>query len=242
MSPKGKGKIRKAPPHLTVNSGYEDSFGEQSNVTPPQSSSMASRPLITAPQPPYSPTPRVGDSTPVSPFSQHGQESTELLSIPPSRFRGYTDNPHMNRSTDFSNLSSRRTSWSSDNASRRELPYVVGSGQFTDSRAPSRAGSDDEAINTQTVAEKFAIEPDGCLIVYPHDVEQDDDLHNPDVDDLKDRDCNIWTRRGAINIGGLALFVLGLLFLLVAYPLMYVLRSPTLPPSLKKRLTRGFRF
>ena len=93
---------------------------------------------------------------------------------------------------------------------------------FDDSRAPSRAGSEDD-LNTQTVSEKFNILPSAGLLLFPEDVEKDDYLHNPDPNEKEERDCNIFTRRGFVNVGGLALFALGLLFLFIGYPVMYVL-------------------
>lgn len=92
---------------------------------------------------------------------------------------------------------------------------------FDDSRAPSRAGSDDDNINTQTVSEKFNILPSAGLLLFPEDVEKDDWLHNPDPND-KDRDCDIFSRRGLVNVGGLAFITLGILVLFIGYPIMYV--------------------
>jgi hypothetical protein len=51
-------------------------------------------------------------------------------------------------------------------------------------------------------------------------VEKDDYLHNPDPSD-KDRECNIFTRRGIVNVGGLAFLVLGILTLFIGYPVLY---------------------
>jgi hypothetical protein len=93
---------------------------------------------------------------------------------------------------------------------------------FDDSRAPSRAGSDDDqGINTQTVSERFNIQPSAGLLLFPEDVEKDDYLHNPDPDD-KEGGCNIFTQRGLVNIGGLALITLGVLILFIGYPILYV--------------------
>lgn len=90
---------------------------------------------------------------------------------------------------------------------------------FHDSRAPSHAGSEEYDVNTQTVSGKFNIMPTDGLLLFPEDVEKDDYLHNPDPAD-KDRDCDIWNRRGIMNLGGLAVFTVGLLVLFIGYPLM----------------------
>ena len=100
---------------------------------------------------------------------------------------------------------------------------------FADSRAPSRAGSsDDEHVNTQTVSEKYNIMPSAGLLLFPEDVEKDDWLHNPDPNEKEQRECNIFTKRGFANVGGLALVTLGLLILFIGYPILYgVLAHPS---------------
>jgi beta-glucan synthesis-associated protein KRE6 len=95
---------------------------------------------------------------------------------------------------------------------------------FDDSRAPSRAGSDDDNLNTQTVSEKYNILPSAGLLLFPEDVEKDDWLHNPDPND-KDRDCDIFSRRGLVNVGGLAFITIGILVLFIGYPILYVFIS-----------------
>lgn len=114
-----------------------------------------------------------------------------------------------------SGMSSRRTSWSSETS---RGPFAS---PFDDSRAPSRAGSEED-LNTQTVSEKFNILPSAGLLLFPEDVEKDDYLHNPDPNDKDDRDCDIFTRRGLVNVGGLAFLALGLLVLFVVFPVLYV--------------------
>lgn len=92
---------------------------------------------------------------------------------------------------------------------------------FDDSRAPSRAGSEED-LNTQTVSEKFNILPSAGLLLFPEDVEKDDYLHNPDPNEKESRDCDIFTKRGFANVGALAIFALGLLVLFIGYPVLYV--------------------
>ncbi len=123
-------------------------------------------------------------------------------------------------------MSSRRTSWSSDAGSRDSCgPFVS---PFDDSRAPSRAGSDDDNINTQTVSEKYNIMPSEGLLLFPEDVEKDDYLHNPDPSDNDREKCDIFTKRGFMNLGGLAFITVGLLFLFIGYPALYAsIRTPS---------------
>lgn len=87
------------------------------------------------------------------------------------------------------------------------------------SLAPSRTDSEEYDVNTQTVSEKFNIMPTDGLLLFPEDVEKDDYLHNPDPAD-KDRDCDIWNRRGMLNVGGLILLTVGILVLFIGYPVM----------------------
>jgi hypothetical protein len=63
--------------------------------------------------------------------------------------------------------------------------------------------------------------PSPDLILFPEDVEEDDYLHNPDPNE-NDRRCDIWSRRGWINVGGLVFITFGVLVLFIAYPVMYV--------------------
>ena len=59
------------------------------------------------------------------------------------------------------------------------------------------------------------------MLLYPEDIEKDDDLHNPDNVDA--RDCDIFTKRGFFNVGGLVMITIGLLVLFIGYPALYVL-------------------
>lgn len=128
------------------------------------------------------------------------------------------------RSPAESGYNSRRTSWSSESAGSRDSryggPFVS---PFDDSRAPSRAESDDESgVNTQTVSEKYNILPSAGLLLFPEDVEKDDWLHNPDPSDKDGRlNCaDLFSRRGLINVGGLAFITIGILVLFIGYPVL----------------------
>lgn len=104
---------------------------------------------------------------------------------------------------------------------------------FDDSRAPSRAGSDEENVNTQTVSEKYNILPSAGLLLFPEDVEKDDWLHNPDPNEKDKRECDIFTKRGLVNIGGLAFITLGILVLFIGYPVLYVHPKSILPAGVR---------
>ncbi|PGG96947.1 hypothetical protein AJ79_09389 [Helicocarpus griseus UAMH5409] len=180
----------------------------------PSSSSFS---LITPPQRPYSPAFR--------PSSSQGNDSSDHLALPypPHRFR---DTSH--GSTDHSNLSSRRTSWSSDNGSRDGRAFAFS--PLRNLGSHSRAETDENAVNTQTVMEKYAIMPDENLLVYPEDIERDDYLHNPDPND-KERDCNICSRRGTMNVFGLVAVVAGVLVIFIVYPVLTFVRKLTDPET-----------
>ncbi|KAK2845283.1 hypothetical protein FQN49_005871 [Arthroderma sp. PD_2] len=235
MDPLGPGygpnRLRKAPT-LQINSQVppvpQNPFADanqSSSSTLAGPSPITPRALLSPQQRSFSPSPSPAD------FSRN--ESTERLAVP-SRQRAYIDEsqgspyPNTHRTSagpgDYTGFSSRRTSWSSDAASRH-ASYGYGgytySSPFDDSRVPSRAGSSDDenGITTQTVTEKFAIFPDGDLIVYPHDVEKDDELHNPDPNE-KERKCDIWHRRGMTNLGALAFLIGGVLTLFIGYPVI----------------------
>ena len=214
------------PPHITVNSGSGgDLLGglrtDSSQSTPVTPGS--SRQLLPQ-RPPMGRPAQTGGGLAIYGSPEIAQSSEMLL--PPSRTRGparpYMDTPvdsPVSRSA--SAMSSRRTSWSSDAGSRdsRSGPFAS---PFDDSRAPSRAGSDDDDnINTQTVSEKYNIMPSAGLLLFPEDVEKDDYLHNPAPGDNDREKCDIFTKRGMANVGGLVFITLGLLVLFIGFPALY---------------------
>ncbi|MCJ1443671.1 MAG: hypothetical protein MMC23_004171 [Stictis urceolatum] len=169
-----------------------------------------------------------GPNTPGTPGFNPAEQSERLL--PPStrgsrthRFRD--DDVSGAPSPAMSGYSSRRTSWSSENGSRDSRVYSPN--PFADSRAPSRAGSDDEHVTTQTVSEKYNILPSAGLLLFPEDVEKDDWLHNPDPNEKEKRECDIFTKRGLVNVGGLVFLCLGLLALFIAYPIATFVKKHT---------------
>lgn len=209
------------PPHIRLNSGQDNVLIDEAFSNRPigTARSGSSRSLVP-------PRPQASSSTGVRQpltglYSNGPAESAELL-LPPRR-------PRIRRFRDEDSLpgspvepSSRRTSWSSE---QNRDSRIYGN-PFDDSRSPSRAGSDDEAVNTQTVSEKYNILPSAGLLLYPEDIEKDDYLHNPDPNEKDHRECDIFTKRGLVNVGGLGFIVLGLLVLFVGYPILYVLKAP----------------
>ena len=207
------GGVGRRPPHITVNSGSGGDLLESVRSDSPQST--PGTPGLSRNLMPNN-NPAVRPLRPGMYASPGVAESSEML-LPPSRARprAFQDVPSPMRSP----MSSRRTSWDSDAGSvqGRHGPFVS---PFDDSRAPSRAGSDDENINTQTVSEKYNIMPSSGLLLFPEDVEKDDWLHNPDPNDKEDEKCNIWNKRAMMNIGGLLFITVGILVLFVGFPVL----------------------
>ena len=216
LSPRGN-----APPHIRSNSGTQDLLGDSTPPERPQTSRNPSSRSLTSQ---FRPGTAPGLRSPTSQGSLYRQpavaaESAELL-LPPkkSKTRRFRDESPM-QSPD--GMSSRRTSWSSESAGSRDSRFGPFASPFDDSRAPSRAGSDDD-LNTQTVSEKYNILPSAGLLLFPEDVEKDDWLHNPDPNEKEKRECDIFTKRGIVNVGGLALITIGILVLFIGYPVLYV--------------------
>lgn len=218
-SPRGN-----APPHIRLNSGSQDVFADPEEQRPSTSRQPSSRSLMSQARPGTAPSPGLRSPTSAPSLYRNAgvAESAELL-LPPkkSRTKAFRDESPL-RSP--SGMSSRRTSWSSESVGSRDSRAGPFASPFDDSRAPSRAGSDED-LNTQTVSEKFNILPSSGLLLFPEDVEKDDWLHNPDPNEKEKRDCDIFTKRGAVNVGGLVFLTLGLLVLFIGYPVMYVPQS-----------------
>ncbi|KAH8599352.1 glycoside hydrolase family 16 protein [Bisporella sp. PMI_857] len=218
MASDGSSLQPRRPPHITVNSGSGgnllDAMRTDSSTSTTVGTPGLSRNLL--PQP-----------SSASIYGAPGvAESSEML-LAPGRARGsrpYQDNPD-NGSRSASAFSSRRSSWSTDAGSRDSRgfggPFAS---PFDDSRAPSRSGSDED-INTQTVAEKFNIMPSAGLLLFPEDVEKDDYLHNPGPEDKEEPKCDIWSTRGLMNVGGLAVITIGVLVLFIGYPVLTFVRQ-----------------
>jgi hypothetical protein len=63
--------------------------------------------------------------------------------------------------------------------------------------------------------------PSAGLLLFPEDIEKDDWLHNPDPNDKDREKCDIFTKRGILNVGGLAFITIGILVLFIGYPVLY---------------------
>jgi hypothetical protein len=217
-------------PHIRLNSGSDDLANMADNqydhaVRPQPSSRSLTRPGTAGSasvRPSLHPAPSSN-----SMYNAGAPESAELL-LPPSRSRPsrrFRDDDSPMRSPSQSGYNSRRTSWGSESTGSRDSRAGPFASPFDDSRAPSRAGSDDEGVNTQTVSEKYNILPSAGLLLFPEDVEKDDYLHNPDPNEKEGRiTCSdLFSKRGITNLGGLVLITLGVFMLFIGYPIMYVL-------------------
>jgi hypothetical protein len=108
-------------------------------------------------------------------------------------------------------MSSRGTSWDSEDRGR-----------------DSRRGASFSPITppfdgTQTVSQIYDIVPSAGLLVFPEELENDDYLHNPDPSD-RDRERrerrDIWNKRALLDLGSLVLITVGILLLLIGYPVL----------------------
>lgn len=70
--------------------------------------------------------------------------------------------------------------------------------------------------------------PSAGLLLFPEDVEKDDWLHNPDPNEKDREKCDIFTKRGLLNVGGLAFITIGILVLFIGYPVLYETFNPWL--------------
>ncbi len=70
------------------------------------------------------------------------------------------------------------------------------------------------------MSEKYNIMPSAGLLLVPEEVEKDDWLHNPDPNDKDMEKCDIWSKRGMVNMGGLILMTAGIMMLFVGYPVL----------------------
>ncbi|KAK4948212.1 beta-glucan synthesis-associated protein [Elasticomyces elasticus] len=229
---------RHEAPHIRLNSGNEDIFNmaapasDQSQQDRPQTARRPSQRSLIAQRPGTAPSLMRQPSGKSLYQLDTPAESAELL-LPPrrSRTRRFRDDDSPLRSPSQSGFNSRRTSWSSESAGSRDSRTDPFASPFDGSRAPSRAGSDDDGINTQTVSEKYNILPSAGLLLFPEDVEKDDWLHNPDPNEKEGRmTCaDLFSKRGLTNVGGLALITLGVFILFVVYPALTSIRKAMNP-------------
>ena len=63
--------------------------------------------------------------------------------------------------------------------------------------------------------------PSAGLLVFPEDVEKDDYMHTPDGNDRDKLEwSDLFSKRGCVNVGGLAFLVFGILILFIGYPVL----------------------
>lgn len=121
------------------------------------------------------------------------------------------------------NLAAAERRGSKDLGSSLRHEYIP----YLESRAPSRgslhAAYEAQPLNSQNISEKYAITPEFGLLLFPNQQEDDDALHQPDESDAKEaRSWNVFTKRGLVELGGLVLFVGGILVLFIGYPILWV--------------------
>jgi hypothetical protein len=200
----------KVPPHIRLNSAQDDLLMNDPSGQGASRSLIPSRPFVASQRSQLSQNQIYSDV--------QVQDSSERL-LAPQRPK-IRDEGSPSRSPDLSRFASRRSSLDSER-SRDSRGFE---NPFADSRSPSRSGSradsDDDNVNTQTVSERYNILPSAGLLLFPEEVEKDDYLHNPDPKGKEERDCDIWTTRGIVNVGGLALITLGILTLFIGYPVL----------------------
>ncbi|RPB28090.1 beta-glucan synthesis-associated protein SKN1 [Terfezia boudieri ATCC MYA-4762] len=102
--------------------------------------------------------------------------------------------------------------------------YSAGSVAPASSRASSYQGGQTDGMTTQNIAERFEITPEEGILLYPHQHEDDDELHQPD-DEKEARSWNVFTRRGLVQVGSLMFIVLGLLTMFIGYPIINYARN-----------------
>lgn len=205
---------RAARPHIRLNSNTSDLL--QSDNSPNRSlrpsKRFSARSLISRPSFGQSLRPQPSGDSLYTPFRKTPSSEHLLPPRPTSRSRRRQE-PYNPSPTSSRSPSTRRSSCSS--ASSGGSRYAPVSAPFL---TESQRSSSDDDINTQTVAKRYNIQPNAGLLLYPEDVEKDDWLHNPDPGGKEPRDCNVFTRRGALNVGSLVIMTLGVLALFIGFP------------------------
>jgi len=208
---------RSSNPHIRLNSNPADLLSQGSlsisRTRDPNNQPSSRRSLI--PTGGFSSRQSSGGST-TSEFRRIGSSEHLLPPKPATKIKKYRDAPSRSSSPGPSIASSTRSSFESN--------YGPFADPLDSPVSSSRAGSiDDDDLNTQTVAQKYNITPSEGLLLYPHDVEKDDWLHNPQPGEKETRDCEIFGRRSLVNMGGLAFLGIGLAILFVIWPVLYVM-------------------
>lgn len=222
-------------PHIRLNSNKDNILeGSPDSTNQPFTRSLLSRQNIPASlQLQQQPKSRSRNSL----YNHNPNDASTEFLLPPkqrsrSRSRRYRDeSPVSSGASSPVSPDSGRSSLDGDfdRTQTRLSPYGPAFSPFDDSRPSSRGGSDDGYVNTQTVSDKYNIMPSAGLLLFPEDVEKDDWLHNPNPADKESRDCNIFTRRGCVNVGGLVFITVGVLMLFVGYPILTFVHKQIYP-------------
>ncbi|KAJ6260281.1 hypothetical protein Dda_4506 [Drechslerella dactyloides] len=218
--------LRPVSPRITLNSSSEDLLGaDRAQYTGPIRNLT---PNSTAPS---SPTVHNGHDQPVYNNTGDYRSSAETL-LPPRR--GFASNKTNSFDSNFIpeyyvRDQSRDSSDTFDYPSAPKDPFstpLPSPGWDFDSHDGLRpiTRDDDDTSSIHVIGEKFNIFADENLLMYPKDVEPDDELHAPDGKKV-DRDFNFWTKRGFVNLGGLLVMVGGLLFLFIGYPVIFFVQN-----------------
>ncbi|KAF2404929.1 beta-glucan synthesis-associated protein KRE6 [Trichodelitschia bisporula] len=196
------GPSRQSTPHIRLNSGMENILTRLTDGLQPLQRPL--QPTVYYLPPYLLREANHGRISPVPSHSRyrHGGESPRGGDTPPLQPSAFPP---------------RQPSWSSEDSALSRNSRSPFACSLDDLNTPSYL--EDDFINTQTVGEKYGIFPSSDLIIFPEDVEKDDDMHTPDPNDLEN-DCDCTSRRGLLNCGGLILLTLGILMLFIGYPML----------------------
>lgn len=183
---------------------------------------------------------------------QHGYDDRALL-LPPAGARAGAVSPDPSVDDAASFTSSQRSSFASDRGvvgaiepaeprprylhptnpfhtsrSPSPTPHTPQHVQRTDSASSRRSSRHKSILNSQTISEKYTIQPSTDLLIYPKDIEADDELHDPKFGDTN-KGLVRSGRRGLINLGGLICIALGVILLFIGYPVIVLVRKAINP-------------
>ncbi|KAI5791726.1 beta-1,6 glucan synthetase [Peziza echinospora] len=185
---------------------------------PHQGSNGSSVVSTAAPSRTTSPSPLTGDASHGISSSEASSNSTSPLNSLPQAHPG----PRFSRSSLWTVASAQ----SEANSTR---PLFVPSARDLGVFADPRGNSSTHLISPQplqfdgtTANANFQTQftPHPGLILYPSEVEADDDIHNPEkVEPEEKKRTAIWTTRGMLNLGALCFMSVALIFMFIGYPI-----------------------
>ncbi|KAF8466232.1 hypothetical protein BDZ91DRAFT_794460 [Kalaharituber pfeilii] len=83
---------------------------------------------------------------------------------------------------------------------------------------PSSLSVNSHGLGSRITWHLYTMNPESGFVLFPHETESDDALHQPDGKEAREYD--IFTKRGALNVGGLVFIVVCILALFVVYPVV----------------------